>query len=179
MAGSFWHHYQRIQHVLHTWEKVIAALFMLFISAVVLAGVFSRYVLREPLYGTDRLATYLFVVLSFWGIQMASGYYEHITVGVVRHWLKPFWQAVFSSLGCAVSSGFLVYLGWAAAGFVRFLYENKEKDLVLDIPFWIIYVFFVLAALVSAVRYLIGAYLWLEVARGRLLPEAFQRKSLV
>ncbi|MCX7651403.1 MAG: TRAP transporter small permease subunit [Bacteroidia bacterium] len=171
--------YQYIQDRLHASEKIVATLLMLSISGVVLAGVFSRYILAEPFYGTDRLATYLFVVLSFWGIQMASGYYEHITVGVVRHWLSPLWQAILSALGSLVSAGFLGYLAWAAYGFVRFLYDNGERDLVLDIPLWVVYSFFVLAAGVSAVRYLIGAYLWIEVARGRIQPESFQRKSLV
>lgn len=171
--------YQRLQARLYAGEKVVAALLMLSISAVVLAGVFSRYLLREPFYGTDRLATYLFVILSFWGIQMASGYYEHITVGVVRHWLNPLWQAIFSALGSLVSAGFLAYLAWAAYGFVSFLKETGEKDLVLEIPLWGVYSFFVLSAGVSALRYLVGAYLWIEVARGRLLPEAFQKKSLV
>ncbi|MEN3040957.1 MAG: TRAP transporter small permease subunit [Bacteroidia bacterium] len=171
--------YQRIQDRIHIGEKVIATLLMLSISAVVLAGVFSRYILAEPFYGTDRLATYLFVVLSFWGIQMASGYYEHITVGVLRHWLSPFWQAVLSALGSLVSAAFLGYLGWAAYGFIRFLYENGERDLVLDIPLWGVYSFFVLAAFISMIRYFVGAYFWIEVARGRIEPDSFQRKSIV
>ncbi|MCS7163015.1 MAG: TRAP transporter small permease subunit [Bacteroidia bacterium] len=171
--------YQRLQYRLYTVEKTVAALLMLAISAVVLTGVFSRYLLREPFYGTDRLATYLFVLLSFWGLQMASGYYEHITVGVVRHWLGPKGQALLSALAAIVSAGFLGYLAWAAYGFVRFLYENNEVDLVLRLPLWIVYSFFVLAAIVAALRYLIGGYLWWEVLRGRLLPERFQRKSFV
>jgi TRAP-type C4-dicarboxylate transport system permease small subunit len=176
---SFLPTYQRLQARLYAAEKVAAALLMLAISGVVLAGVFSRYLLKEPFYGTDRLATYLFVVLSFWGIQMASGYYEHITVGVVRAWVKPFWGAILSALASLASAVFLGYLAWAAYRFVLFLYEGQEKDLVLNLPLWIVYSFFVLSALISAIRYGVGCYLWIEVARGRLLPEAFQRKALV
>ncbi|MCX8112621.1 MAG: TRAP transporter small permease subunit [Bacteroidia bacterium] len=171
--------YQRLQAKLYAGEKLIASILMLSISGVVLAGVISRYVLKEPFYGTDRLATYLFVVLSFWGIQMASGYYEHITVGVVKHWLQPFWQAILSAGGSLVSAGFLTYLAWAAYRFVRFLYDHQEKDIVLNVPLWTVYGVFVIAAALSALRYLIGTYFWIEVARGRLAPEAFQRKSLV
>ncbi|MCS7188648.1 MAG: TRAP transporter small permease subunit [Bacteroidia bacterium] len=171
--------YQRWQKHFYNAEKFIATVLMLAISGVVLAGVFSRYLLREPFYGTDRLATYLFVVLSFWGIQMASGYYEHITVGVVRHWFSPFWGAVASALASLFSAFFLAYLSIAAYKFVRFLYEGAEKDIVLGIPLWLVYSFFVLSSVISAFRYGIGAYLWLEVARGRIVPEAFQHKSLV
>lgn len=176
---GFFTAYQRFQARLYAVEKVIAALLMLSIAAVVLTGVYSRYMLKEPFYGTDRLATYLFVILSFWGIQMASGYYEHITVGVVRQWLNPTGQALFSSLASLVSAAFLFYLAWAGWGFVRFLYEGEEKDLVLEVPLWPVYSFFVLATALSGIRYLIGVFLWIEVARGRLLPDAFQRKSLV
>lgn len=176
---GFFHAYQRWQQKIHAFEKGIAAMLLLSISAVVLAGVFSRYLLKEPFYGTDRVATYLFVILSFWGIQMASGYYEHITVGVVKNWLRPFWVAIFSAAACLVSAIFLGYLTWAAYGFVRFLYEGQEKDIVIGVPLWMIYSFFVLGAGIAALRYLIGVYLWIEVARGKLLPEAFQRSSLV
>lgn len=179
MAHRFINGYQRLQARLHSIEKIVAALLMLGISAVVLTGVLSRYVLKEPFYGTDRIATYLFVLLSFWGIQMASGYYEHITVGVIRHWLRPFWQAIFSAAASLISAAFLAYLAWAAYGFVRFLYEGEEKDLVLNIPLWVVYFFFVIAASIAALRYLVGVYLWIEVARGRILPEAFQKKALV
>jgi len=171
--------YLRLQAAIYRLEKVIAALLMLLIGGVVLAGVFSRYLLAEPFFGTDRLATYLFVVLTFWGIQMASGYQEHIVVGVVRHWLSPFWQAITTAAACGVTAGFLAYLAWAGYGFVRFLYDSGEKDIVLQMPLWVVYSFFVLAAVVSAFRYLMGAILWVAVARGRLLPEAFQRKMLV
>jgi TRAP-type C4-dicarboxylate transport system permease small subunit len=52
-------------------------------------------------------------------------------------------------------------------------------DLVLGIPLWWAYVFFVLAMGVSALRYLIAVGLWLEVWRGGLNPEAFQKKTLL
>ncbi len=171
--------YLRLQAALYRVEKLVAALLMLLISGVVLAGVFSRYLLQEPFFGTDRLATYLFVVLTFWGIQMASAYQEHITVGVVRHRLSPFWSAIFSAVASLFTAGFLGYLAWASYGFVRFLYEGGEKDIVLELPLWMVYSFFVLAAGVSAVRYFIGTFLWVAVARGKLLPEAFQKKVLV
>ncbi|MCX7605755.1 MAG: TRAP transporter small permease subunit [Bacteroidia bacterium] len=171
--------YQRWQARIYRWERGIAAVLMLSISGVVLGGVFSRYLLKDPFYGTDRLATYLFVILSFWGIQMASGYYEHISVSVVKNWVGPLWNAIFSAIASFLSALFLFYLSWAAYGFVRFLYDNQEVDLVLRLPLWTVYSFFVMAACISAFRYMIGVYLWIEVARGRLRPEAFQRKSLV
>ncbi|MCS6790311.1 MAG: TRAP transporter small permease subunit [Bacteroidia bacterium] len=177
--SSFIRGYLRWQERIHRVEKTIAALLMLFISAVVLAGVFSRYLLKEPFYGTDRLATYLFVILSYWGLQMASGYYEHITVGVVRQWLSPSQQALLSSVASLISAAFLSFLGWGGYKFVRLLYKNNEIDLVLQIPLWVVYGFFVLAVSLSAVRYAIGSYLWIEVWRGRVLPEAFQRKAVL
>lgn len=176
--SSFTYRYLRIQEALYKIEQVGATLLMLAISGIVLAGVFSRYLLAEPFYGTDRLATYVFVLLSFWGIQMASGYYEHITVGVVRQWIGTKMGAYLSALASLLTAVFLGYLAWVGYGFVRFLYEAEEKDIVLGLPMWIVYVFFVVAAIFSALRYLIGVYLWLEVGQGRLSPESFQRKTL-
>lgn len=175
---SFTDRYLRMQGILYKIEQLGATLLMLAISGIVLAGVFSRYLLAEPFYGTDRLATYVFVILSFWGIQMASGYYEHITVGAVRQWMGTKVGAYLSALASLLTALFLGYLAWMGYGFVRFLYDSQEKDIVLGIPMWGVYVFFIAAAILSAFRYMVGVYLWIEVARGRLDPAVFQRKTL-
>ena len=52
-------------------------------------------------------------------------------------------------------------------------------DLVLGVPLWWAYAFFVLAMALSALRYLLGVGLWLKVWQGTLSPQAFQRKILL
>jgi TRAP-type C4-dicarboxylate transport system permease small subunit len=55
MSG-IWRFYLTWQARLHTIEKVIAALLLLMIAGVVLAGTLSRYILKEPWFGTDRVS---------------------------------------------------------------------------------------------------------------------------
>jgi len=176
---GIWRFYLTWQARLHTIEKVIAALLLLMIAGVVLAGTLSRYILKEPWFGTDRLATYLFMILCFWGIQMASSYYEHIQVEVLATWVRGRSRALLGAGASLVSALFLMLLAGWGYRYVRLSAEQGEMDLVLGIPLWWAYVFFVLAMGMSALRYLIAVGLWLEVWRGGLNLEAFQKKTLL
>ena len=176
---GFWRFYLTWQARLYAVEKTFAALLLLTIAGVVLAGTLSRYVLKEPWFGTDRLATYLFMILCFWGIQMASSYYEHIQVEVLAAWVKGRRRALLAAGAALVSALFLGLLSVWGYRYVRLSAEQGEMDLVLGIPLWWAYAFFVLAAGLSALRYLIAVGLWLEVWRGGLSPEAFQKKILL
>jgi len=175
----FWRVYLSIQAALYHFEKTVSALLMLTIAVVVLGGTFSRYVLAEPWYGTDRLATYLFMVLSFWGIQMASSYYEHIQIEVVATWIKGRGRALLSAGAYFVSGVFLGLLAWWGYKYARLSAQEEEVDLVLHLPLWWVYGFFVLAMGLAALRYFIGVGLWLRVWQGHLEPQAFQRKILL
>ncbi len=171
--------YLRLQAAIYSLEKTIAALLFLALALIVLGGTFSRYVLETPWYGTDRLATYVFMVLCFWGIQMASSYYEHIQIEIVSKWLRGRAKAFLSAGAHLVSSVFLALLSWWSWQYVLLSRAQAEVDLVLQLPLWWIYSFFTLAATVSAIRYLVGAFLWVWVSLGRLQPEDFQRRSLL
>lgn len=171
--------YLRLQAALYSIEKTIAALLLLTLALIVLGGTFSRYVLKDPWYGTDRLATYVFMVLCFWGIQMASSYYEHIQIELISKWLQGRAKALLSAAASLVTSAFLGLLGWWSWQYTLFSKAQAEVDLVLELPLWWVYSFFVLAIAISFFRYLIGVFLWISVSMGRLEPSDFQKKSLV
>lgn len=175
----FWRTYLSIQAALYAFEKTLSALLLLSIAGVVLAGTISRYILAEPWFGTDRLATYLFMILCFWGIQMASSYYEHIQIEVLSTWIKGRWRALLSAGAYGVSAVFLALLAVWGYRYLRLSAEQEEMDLVLGVPLWWAYAFFVLAMVLSALRYLLGVGLWLKVWQGALSPQAFQRKILL
>ncbi len=176
---GLWRAYLSLQAYLHSFEKAFAALLLLAIAGVVLAGTVSRYVLAEPWFGMDRLATYLFMILCFWSIQLASSYYEHIQIEVVATWLRGRSRALLSAGAYLISALFLGFLTAWSYRYMRLSAEQQEIDLVLGIPLWWAYAFFVLAMGVSALRYLLGVALWLKVWQGSLSPEAFQRKVLL
>ncbi len=177
--SRFWRAYLSLQARLYAFEKTFSALLLLAIAVVVLSGTVSRYLLAEPWYGTDRLATYLFMVLCFWSIQLASSYYEHIQIEVLSAWVKGRSRALLSAGAYLVSAAFLALLAWWGYRYLSLSAQQEEMDLVLGIPLWWAYAFFVLAMGVSAVRYLLGIGLWLKVWQGTLMPEAFQRKTLL
>jgi len=177
--NRFWRAYLSLQARLYAFEKTLAALLLFAIAGVVLSGTISRYLLAEPWYGTDRLATYLFMILCFWSMQLASSYYEHIQIEVLSTWVKGRFRALLSAGAYLVSAVFLALLSWWGYRYLRLSAAQEEMDLVLGIPLWWAYAFFVLAMSISSVRYLLGVALWLKVWEGTLMPEAFQRKTLL
>lgn len=78
----------------------------------VLAQVFFRYFLGNPLVWSDELSRYLFVWVSFLGWVIAARKRSHLTVSVFDGRLGPRGRAVLKLVGAVAAILFAVLLAW-------------------------------------------------------------------
>ncbi|MCS6980235.1 MAG: TRAP transporter small permease [Flavobacteriales bacterium] len=160
-------------------EKLLAILLISGIVVVVFAGTFSRYVLNQPIFGADRLATYAMVWLGFLGFQIATAKMRHIEVEFLKARVSGKVKAVMNMTACLLAALFLFQFAFYGYEYVVQSRELGDRDLVLDIPLWYIVAIIPVSFAISALRFFFGIFLWLEVFRGRLKEEEFVSKQVL
>ena len=93
--------------------------------ACVLAQVFFRYFLGEPLVWSDELARYLFIWASFLGWIIAARRGSHLTIDMLATRLAPRGRAAVRAFGalCGIAfAALLVWYGW------RITLRNLDVD---------------------------------------------------
>ena len=103
--------FRRIVALLEWW----AVLLLIMMTAVVLLGVFFRYVLNASLAWYDEFASYLLVWLTFYGAVVALYRRRHIGFEVVMNRLLPETRRIFDLVAESFVLGFqivLFYYGW-------------------------------------------------------------------
>ena len=91
----------------------------------VLAQVFFRYFLGEPLVWSDELARYLFVWASFLGWILAARRRSHLSIDMLVERASPRARAAMNAFGalCGLAfAGLLVWYGW------RIMLRNLDVD---------------------------------------------------
>ena len=107
--------FRRIVALLEWW----AVLLLIMMTAVVLLGVFFRYVLNASLVWYDEFASYLLVWLTFYGAVVALYRRRHIGFEVVMNRLLPETRRIFDLVAESFVLGFqivLFYYGWYLTG---------------------------------------------------------------
>jgi len=171
--------YLKINGIFQVLEKWIAVVLISSIVIIVFASTFSRYVLNEPLFGADRLATYIMVSLGFLGFQIATGKMRHIEIEFIKSRVPLKVKAIMNMLVCLLACVFLLRFSWFGYELVLQSKELEDKDLVLDISLWKILAFIPFTFLISALRYFLTIFLWLEVFQGKRKEEEFVTKQLI
>jgi tripartite ATP-independent transporter DctM subunit len=77
---------------------------------ILLAGVISRYVFRNPLVWSDELASILFLWLAMLGAVVAFRRGEHMRMSTVVARAPPRWRAFFEAFAVAVAIAFLALI---------------------------------------------------------------------
>ncbi|MBI2966373.1 MAG: TRAP transporter small permease [Bacteroidetes bacterium] len=160
-------------------EKWLAVLFILAIVIIVFAGTLSRYLLDNPIYGADRLATYLMIWLGFFGFQIAVSRLRHIEVEFVKARMKPAIRYLMNIGTSLIAFVFMVILFCLS---LRYLLEVKQlgdEDIVLGIPMWLILLIMPLSFGLSALRYFFNSFLWNDVRTGKREEHDIVQKKLI
>jgi C4-dicarboxylate transporter, DctQ subunit len=160
-------------------EKLIAVVFISAIVIIVFSGTIARYLFENPLFGADRLATYLMVWLGFLGFQMAVSKMRHIEIEAVKSKMKPKVKYLMSMFTSLLAAAFLLIFFSLSLDFMNASKELGDKDIVLEIPLWIIILIIPVSFGVSAIRYFFTFFLWLDVYRGKRKEEEFVQKQLL
>jgi TRAP-type C4-dicarboxylate transport system permease small subunit len=90
--------------------SILAAILMLAVVLVVLAGVLSRFVLKDPLSWSDELASIFFLWLAMCGAAIALSRGQHMRMTAVIARISPGWLARSEALATAVSLAFLLLI---------------------------------------------------------------------
>jgi tripartite ATP-independent transporter DctM subunit len=104
----------RIEHALGTAVELPAAALVVADVAVLLAGVFARFVLHKPLVWSDELASLLFLWLAMLGAVMALRRGEHMRMTALLSRLAPPQRALLEALAVAATLAFLLMVAWPA-----------------------------------------------------------------
>ncbi len=133
------------------------AAFLVLVEIVILAsGVFTRYVLRQPLVWTDELATILLLWLAMLGSVVAYRRGEHIRLSVLARRASPRVRMILEAISSVVTAIFVLELLPPSIRF--FNLEQIDVTPALGIP----HSYIVLAVIVGLALILILALLHLS-----------------
>ena len=120
---------KRVKFVMEHFEEVLAAVFIIITTSLVLLNVFLRYFMKTGLYWTEEVTTSCFVWSVFLGA--ASGYRRgmHIGVDILVSKLPEALRKLVNILVCLVlliTNGYIFYL---SITFVRLSYVKPTAVL--------------------------------------------------
>jgi tripartite ATP-independent transporter DctM subunit len=110
----------------------VAALLVLVEVGILASGVFTRYVLRDPLVWSDELGTILFLWLAMLGSVVAYRRDEHIRLSVLVRRASPRVAEILTAVSSVVTAIFVIELMPASIKF----FQQEEIDVTpaLSIP---------------------------------------------
>ncbi|HYW54272.1 MAG TPA: TRAP transporter large permease subunit [Dongiaceae bacterium] len=110
----------------------VAALLVVVEIVILAAGVFTRYVLGNPLVWSDELATIVFLWLAMLGAVVAYRRGEHISLSVLVRRSPPRVRAVLEAIASVVAAIFVIELMPATLRF--FNQEKIDLTPALNVP---------------------------------------------
>ncbi|MCX7743854.1 MAG: TRAP transporter small permease [Flavobacteriales bacterium] len=160
-------------------EKVISVVIILSIVLVVFAGTVSRYAFNLPLYGVDRLGTYLMIWLGFIGFQIATSKIRHIEVEFVKSKVSIRTKCMMNMFINFIAAIVIFIFALLSYKYTILSMEFNDKDPVLGIPMWWVIMIIPISFVISSVRFLFTIFLWLDVLQGKRLETDFVNKQIL
>lgn len=100
----------RVSHQADRVARFSVALMMAVMSAIVLFGVFNRFIFKIPISWTEEIAKYLLIWISLIGAAIAVRIGGHVGVGLIVSRLKENSRSVVSWINQLIIVGFVVAL---------------------------------------------------------------------
>lgn len=110
-------------------DRVTAALVATMVGlmvVIILASVFTRYVLNDPLGWAEQVTKYLMIWAAFLGASLGIKEGSHIAVNVIVDLLPEKAQRVCFYLGYALTASFLLVATYQGVKFAYNVRENKD-----------------------------------------------------
>ena len=104
----------RLDAILGRFAEIVAALLTAVEVIILLAGVISRYVFRNPFTWSDELASILFLWLAMLGAVVAFRRSEHMRMSMLITLAGPRLRVFFEAFAVALAIGFLLLILWPA-----------------------------------------------------------------
>jgi TRAP-type C4-dicarboxylate transport system permease small subunit len=160
-------------------EKVISVVIILSIVLVVFAGTVSRYIFNVPLYGVDRLGTYLMIWLGFIGFQIATSKIRHIEVEFVKSKVSEPVKCMMNMFINLVAAIVIFIFAILSYKYTTLSMEFNDKDPVLGIPMWWVIMIIPISFIISSVRFIFTIFLWLDVLQGKRKETDIVKKQIL
>lgn len=171
--------YLKINKPIDLAEKIISVLIITAIVIIVFSGTIARYIFDNPIFGADRLATYLMVWLGFMGFQIAASKLRHIEIEAVKSKMRPSIRYLMNIVS-SITGSVLLFIFFKLS--LEFMFESKnldDTDIILGIPIWWIILIMPLSFGLTALRFLFAAFLWWDVYKGQRKEEDIVKKELL
>lgn len=160
-------------------EKVISVAIILSIVLVVFAGTVSRYIFNVPLYGVDRLGTYLMIWLGFIGFQIATSKIRHIEVEFVKSKVSERVKCMMNMFINLVAAIVIFIFAMLSYKYTTLSMEFNDKDPLLGIPMWWVIMIIPISFIISSVRFIFTIFLWLDVLQGKRKETDIVKKQIL
>ncbi|MBN4065880.1 TRAP transporter small permease [Candidatus Amoebophilus asiaticus] len=171
--------YIKVNRKIEAVEKFLAVTLISAIVLIVFASTVARYVFKEPLFGADRLATYLMVWLGFIGFQIATSKLRHIELEFIRTKVSDAIKYKLNIITSLVAAIFLSIMFVLSLSYLQASMTLEDKDIVLGIPLWMIIIIIPVSFCISAIRYFFSIFLWKDVLKGKRRKEDIVKKQLI
>jgi TRAP-type transport system small permease protein len=116
-------------------ENILIGLLLIAIVAVILAQVFFRYALSQPLSWSTEVATGLLLYVAFVGFAIGVRDNAHVTLNLYERRLSDRGRRVVRSVELVFLGGVLAALG---VGTVRYISEQRDVTTPAGLPLWTI-----------------------------------------
>jgi TRAP-type C4-dicarboxylate transport system permease small subunit len=133
---------------------------LVMLTALTIADVLGRTLLKKPLLGTFELTEYMLTIIVFSSLAWCAVQGGHIRVDLLTSHLKPKVQAIMSSMTHLISLGLLVVITWQCFLEAKVMTDIGKTSALLNVPaypfYWIMAAGFLILCLqifVELLRY--------------------------
>ncbi|WP_319410876.1 TRAP transporter small permease [uncultured Cohaesibacter sp.] len=143
-------------------ERIIVTAVLVITSITLVAQVFMRYVLAEPLVWAEELARFLLVWCTMVGSSLAVKEARHIIVDFAPVLFGPRSVALFSYISHAGVLAFCCVILYYSIPFVERVRAIGQLSPTLEVPMWMVYAALPVGTFAAALRTLQAVYLQIK-----------------
>lgn len=118
-------------------EKLVACVCVSIMAVLVFVNVIARYVFGNSLAVSDEMSTYLFVLMSFMGTDVAARRKAHLGLSIVTDHVSPRARLIISMVMYAISALFCLLIVIFGIQMVISQYQMGQETATMQWPEWI------------------------------------------
>ncbi|CAE6893620.1 MAG: C4-dicarboxylate ABC transporter permease [Pseudomonadaceae bacterium] len=163
---------RKLDWVLEKLEAFILASGILLMALNSVGNVFGRYLFNQSIYFSEELNQFLIIFVTFVGCSYAARHGRHICMSALTEQLKGRAAALAMLVINGVTAALMLWLAWAAVGYVESAAKVGRSSSALQVPLHYIYLVIPLGLGMTGLQFIRHAFIQLQVLLGlRAAPE--------
>lgn len=158
---------RKLDWALEKLEAWILASSILAMALNSVSNVFGRYLFNQSLYFSEELNQFLIIFVTFVGCSYAARQSRHVSMSAFIEHLTGKPAAVTLLLINLLTAALMLWLAWAAIGYVQSAARIGRSSSALQVPLHYIYLLIPLGLGMSGLQFLRHAFTQLLVLLGR------------